>query len=96
MSEIILSQIPISELEILIDNAVTRAVKRELPKHPAKEAGYITRPQACKMLHIGLTTLHSLINNGTLRSYHLQGRTLLKESEVLQAAKPVSFEISHK
>lgn len=51
-------------------------------------AGYITRKAVCEMLHITFPTLHAWIKSGKLKAYHVGGRTLFKESEVLAQVKP--------
>lgn len=93
MQDLVLSSIPLRELEILIDNAVTRAIKRELSKQPQQPSSYITRNDVCKLLHITLVTVHSWMKQGKLKAYHVGGRTLFKESEVLEAVKPVNYSL---
>lgn len=55
-------------------------------------AGYLTRAQVCQRLHITLPTVHSWMKSGKLQPYHIGGRTLFKEAEVLQAVKPVNYD----
>lgn len=60
---------------------------------PEKSDGYITRAQVCKALHITLPTVHAWMKEGKLKAYHIGGRTLFKESEVLESVKPVNYSI---
>jgi excisionase family DNA binding protein len=62
---------------------------------PTQSTGYITRNQVCKLLHITLPTVHSWMKSGKLKAYHVGGRTLFLENEVLQAVKPVSYQVSN-
>lgn len=98
VNDLILSGIPISELEILIDNAVTRAIKRQSPPPaPAPQSNdYITRKQAAELLHCSLVSLHAWAKQGKIKLYHLSGKTLLRKSEVLAVIKPVSYSLNEK
>lgn len=93
MNNIVLSPIPLTELEVLIDNAVTRAIKRQQPKTDTQAPGYITRAGVCARLHISLPTLHAWIKRGEIKAYHVGGRTLFKESEISESVKAVSYSI---
>lgn len=95
MQNLILSPVPLSELEILIDNAVTRAIKRQQPKEPEPD-GYITRAEVCKLLHITLPTVHAWMKQGKLKAYHVGGQTLFKESEVMESVQPVNYDLKKK
>lgn len=46
---------------------------------------YMTRQQVADQLNITLSTVHSYINNGTLKAYKVNGRTLFKANEVDEA-----------
>lgn len=94
MVAVTITQITPPELEALINNAVSRALSstKPAPEDP-KPSGYITRKQVCELLHITLPTVHSWMKDGKLKAYHVGGRTLFKEHEVMDAVKAVNYSI---
>ena len=57
---------------------------------------YLTRAQVCDRLHISLPTVHAWMKKGILKPYHIGGRTLFRESEVMTEVNPASFDIPAK
>lgn len=91
MVAVTITQITPPELEALIKNAVAKVLATHNPPSELQPAGYITRAQVCKALHITLPTVHAWMKEGKLKAYHIGGRTLFKESEVMASVKPVSY-----
>lgn len=98
MNDLVLSPILISELEILIDNAVTRAIKRQSPQPEPVTQGndYITRKQAAELLHCSLVSLHAWAKQGKIKLYHFAEKTYLNKSEVMAAMQPVNYDLKKK
>ena len=89
MTAVTITQITPQELEVLINNAVSRALASIMPIPKPQTSGYITRSRVCELLHISLPTIHSWMKQGKLKPYHIGRRTLFKESEVMEAVKPI-------
>lgn len=96
METIQLQSIGKSELEGIIMRCVATALRNQKPQPEAALKDYITRAQVCEKLHITLPTVHSWMKLGKLQPYHIGGRTLFKESEVLEAVKPISYSLNEK
>ncbi|MCR9154774.1 MAG: helix-turn-helix domain-containing protein [Bacteroidetes bacterium] len=88
------------EVQIIQDtesfkNSLLGAVKSELevlkkefqPKEPTK---YLTRAEVAKMLQIDLSTLHSWVKKGKLKSYGIGHRVYFKRSEIETALQPLN------
>ncbi len=73
-----------------IDNKISQISQ---PQTKTVKPGFITRNDVCERLHITLPTVHSWIKKGVLKPYHIGGRTLFREDEVMKAAKPVDYNI---
>jgi excisionase family DNA binding protein len=88
MNQIILSQIPVSELVSLISNEI----KKQLPEsHSNRESKneepetYYTRNEVCKLFHISLVTLNKHTKSKRLNAHRIGARVLYKRSEILNA-----------
>lgn len=96
MSTITFDLLPAATEEILDRlDAIEKLLMKKHPD-PKKKDGYITRKDVCKLLHITLVTVHAWMKNGKLKPYHVGGRTLFLESEVLAAVKPVNYDLNKK
>jgi excisionase family DNA binding protein len=86
------------ELESIIMRCVSTVLKHHKPEDnaPKQAEGYISRAQVCNLLQISTPTLHRYINQGTIKSYHIGGRTLFKKSEVLTTVQPVENALKKK
>ena len=84
MENIILSQIPLNELENSISKIVERQLKAFLNIHEneAPKLEYITREQAAKLSHISKPTLNNLTKEGKLIAYRIGSRVLYKLIDV--------------
>ena len=85
-----------NELRTLIADTVNACLANwQQPDHrEATPSGYITRQRVCDLLTISFPTLHRWMREGRVRPYHIGGRTLFKESEVLAAVEPVNYGVS--
>jgi excisionase family DNA binding protein len=95
METIQLQSIGKSELESIVMRCMATVLRNQQPV--AKEtqpSGYITRKQVCGILHISMPTVHAWMKQGKLQSYHIGGRTLFKESEVMEAVEAVSYSVT--
>lgn len=64
------------------------ALKKEFqPKEPTQ---YLTRTEVAEMLQIDLSTLHSWVKKGKLKSYGIGHRVYFKRSEVETALQPLN------
>ena len=75
---------------------LVRQLKAEAPtenrRQETAQAEFLTRKEAAKLLHISLPTLATYIKNGKIEGYRIQGRVLLRKSEVLQSVTKINVE----
>lgn len=77
--------IPTNEaIREIVRDEVTSALDAYHEKQQRRKK-YMTRQQVADQLSITLSTVHSYINNGTLKAYKVNGRTLFKADEVDEA-----------
>jgi excisionase family DNA binding protein len=76
-------------------DALTEEVRAIKPVPPEeRKDGYLSRKEVCSYLGISLPTLHKVMKAGTVKAYHIGGRTLFKRNEVEQALQPVSYDLT--
>lgn len=83
--------IPVEELETVIKTVIEQVLyhnKEQLQEKQAEKL--LDRKEASKMLRISLATLHTYIKRNFFPSYKIGGKTLFKESEILDAFKKVN------
>ena len=87
MSEIILSQIPLSDLisqlrEVVRQEIISAAAENEAEK-------MISPAEACKLFNPSITrpTLDKLVNEGKLQKHYVGSRVYFKKSDVFTALK---------
>lgn len=68
-------------------NELTKLKDQFQPKEPTQ---YLTRAEVAKMLQIDLSTLHSWVKKGKLKSYGIGHRVYFKRSEVETALQPLN------
>lgn len=91
MEEQVFFNVPLVKLEPIFKKWM-REVQTEVQPQPEPQPdGYITRNDVCNKLHITLPTVHAWMKSGKLQAYHMGGRTLFRESEVMEAVKPVDY-----
>ncbi|MBI1342130.1 MAG: helix-turn-helix domain-containing protein [Terrimonas sp.] len=84
MENIILSQIPLSELT----TAISQTIKSEFEKQaagnsPAKEqVEFLTRKEAAKILGVSLPTLLEWTKKGLITGYRISSRVRYKRTEI--------------
>jgi excisionase family DNA binding protein len=93
MDEQVFFNVPLIKLEPIFKRWMREALPELQPHSEPHPTGYITRAQVCDRLHITLPTVHSWMKQGKLRAYHIGGRTLFKESEVMAAIQPVNYSV---
>lgn len=84
MNQLILSSIPLSELESTIAKAVEQILdKRQsiVPEHDHEEL--ITREETAQILRVTLPTLHSWTKQGLIPHYKISSRVRYKRCEVM-------------
>ncbi len=85
VQETILISLPLSQLETLIDNCVSKAIRQnsiELKEERENSTKYLTRKETAKKLHLSLTTLDSYVKNGIIPCHKIGHRVLFKLDEV--------------
>lgn len=91
MENLILSQIPLSELMLLIKQAVREEIAGASLTNqvtPTKE-GYLSRAEVAKSFGITLPTLGEWTKAGKLKAYRMSRRVYYKAAEIDQALKAV-------
>lgn len=79
--------------KIIADTVKACLADWQPPQSKPQPDEYVTRARVCELLHISLPTVHAWMKQGKLKAYHIGGRTLFRESEIMTAAKPVSYDI---
>jgi excisionase family DNA binding protein len=84
MSEILLSSIPLAQLEQSIAKIIEEKLQAYLLNLPSQKSSkkYATREEVAKLLHITLPTLNQLTKSGALTAYRIGGRVLYDIAEV--------------
>ena len=89
MSQVIF-QIPIEDLQGMIEGAVQRTMDQMLNKDPQNNNDeLVTREQAANMLGISLPTLHHYALKGIIPAYRIGSRVRFKRGELLDCLKKV-------
>lgn len=68
----------------IVRDEITAALETYHEKQSRKKK-YLTRKEVADQLSITLSTVHSYINQGILKAYKVNGRTLFKAGEVDEA-----------
>ena len=90
MENIILSQIPISDLKDFISEAVKTGLQNLSNSQPEKETTeLVTRLQTAKILNVSLPTLNDWTKKGIIKGYRIGSRVRYKKNEVFEALKQV-------
>ena len=85
VQETVLISLPLSQLETLIDNCVSKAIRQnsiELKEERENSTKYLTRKETANKLHLSLTTLDSYVKNGIIPCHKIGHRVLFKLDEV--------------
>lgn len=91
MSQVILSQIPIEDLQGMIEGAVQRTMDQWLNKESQQTKGdeLVTRQEAANLLGISLPTLHHYSKHGVIPTYRIGSRVRFKKTELMDCLKKV-------
>lgn len=66
------------------------------PPAPVKERRFYTREEACKLLHIGMTTLYRIAKKGKITLLKIEGKTLIDADDLDEAIETRSvFRYQH-
>ena len=69
-----------------VKNLIAETIRANNPeKETTNENEFLTRQETAKKFHISLPTLHRLTKDGTLKSYKIGGRVLIKSAELNEA-----------
>ena len=86
MENLILSTIPIPELQALITNSVNAAVQKATEHLQAKEnVEFLNRKQAAALLGISIVTLSEWTLQGKIKGYRIGSRIRYKRHEIEQS-----------
>jgi excisionase family DNA binding protein len=90
MSQVILTQLPIEDLQGMIEGAVQRTLNQLLNKESqSQNEELVTREQAANLLGISLPTLHHYSKHGIIPAYRIGSRVRFKRGELLDCLKKV-------
>ncbi len=90
MSEnIILSSIPMDQLELVISEAIQREFLKLTNQPQPDRTEFITRQETAQILNVSLVTLNEWTKNGTLQGYRIGSRIRYKKNEVLSSFEKV-------
>jgi excisionase family DNA binding protein len=90
LSNIIFTQVPIEDLQGMIEGAVQRTIDQWLNKEEkSKGEELVTRQEAANLLGISLPTLHHYSKHGVIPAYRIGSRVRFKRGELLDCLKKV-------
>ena len=83
MQNLILTSIPIDELQAAISEAVKLEFERHNNTQPSlEEAEFITRKETAQILGVSLVTLNEWTKTGTIQGYRIGSRVRYKKDEI--------------
>jgi len=85
MTNLFLQGLSSDELAKLIESAMTTVLKEADFAKVNESEKLLTRTEAAKLLDVDLSTLHSWVNKGKLKSYGLGSRRYFKMKDILEA-----------
>jgi len=89
MGEIILHQTPLSEIKVLISEAVEEQFNKFQPQHEKEPVKILTRVETAQMLGVTLPTLHEWTKNGTIQGTRIGTRVRYRMTDVEAALKDI-------
>lgn len=96
MSQLILTQLPIEDLQGMIEGAVQRTLDQWLNKESQPKGDeLITRRRAANLLGISLPTLHDYTKRGLIPAYRIGTRVRYKQGEILDCLRKVQAKKFH-
>jgi len=89
MENLILSPIPITELQKFISDTIREEMQKIATQTPPPETEYITRNQTAQILGVSLPTLNDWTKRGLIIGYRIGTRVRYKKGEILEAVKQI-------
>ena len=91
MQNVILSQVPIEDLQGMIECAVQRTMDKLLNKESQQQQGdqLVTRQEAANLLGISLPTLNHYSKHGVVPAYRIGSRVRYKKCELMDCLTKV-------
>lgn len=84
----------ISEMQELIRTCVSEVLQEVQPKEETER--FLTRKQACEMLHISLPTLARYLDQGIVKGSKIGNRVIIDQKEINNALKDITKRKSSK
>jgi len=89
MENLILSQIPIIELQKFISDTIREEMQKIATPTPPPETEFITRNECAQILGVSLPTLNDWTKQGLIVGYRIGTRVRYKKGEILDAVKQI-------
>ena len=89
MGELILHQTPLSEIKVLISEAVAEQFNKFQPQQEKEPIKILTRVETAQMLGVTLPTLHEWTKNGTIQGTRIGTRVRYRMADVEAALKDI-------
>lgn len=89
MENLILSQIPITELQKFISDTIREEMQKNATPPPPPETEFITRQETRQILGVSLPTLNDWTKRGVIIGYRIGTRIRYKKSEIMDAVRQV-------
>jgi excisionase family DNA binding protein len=89
MQNLIMTSIPLDQLQNFISEAVRNELNNVQPIAPPDKEKYITRKETAQILGVSLVTIHSWTKTGLINGYRIGTRIRFKESEIMDSLNKV-------
>jgi len=89
MENLILSQIPIIELQKFISDTIRAEMQKNSISEPKPQTEFITRNECSQILGVSLPTLNEWTKQGLVIGYRIGTRVRYKKGEILDAVKQI-------
>ena len=89
MENLILSPIPITELQKFISDTIREEMQKIATPPPPPKTEFITRNQTAQILGVSLPTLNDWTKRGLIIGYRIGTRVRYKKAEILEAVKQI-------
>lgn len=90
MQEILLSQIPINDLRIFIQESVREEMQKISISEPQFTTEFITRKETAIILGISLPTLNDWTKRGLVIGYRIASRVRYKKAEIMESLTQIN------
>ena len=91
MAELVLTSLPLEQLKTEISEAVLKEISTLLQsvQGPTKNAEFLTRKEAAKLLGISLVTLNTWTKEGKVSGYRIASRVRYKREDLVNALSEI-------